>query len=1017
MATTKITNPDLFDIGSLDSALRLPSGTEAQRPASPSTGEWRYNTDSNTIEFWDGIKWRTLSDQDIPPTPSEHFNTVTYTGNGTAQSITGVGFQPDFVWIKARNVTYDHAITDSTRGVTHPVYIGTGAQLTNSTFITSFDADGFSIGNNAVVNNNTNTYVAWCWKANGGTTSSNTDGTITSTVQANTKAGFSIVKYTGNGSASATVGHGLGSIPELTIFKQLDSGGTGGGAWNTYLTSNNTVGFLNANTGFVANNGGTNGSVDIANMSSTTFGFLNGSSSANNQNNSGSDYIVYAFTSIASYSKIGSYTGNGVPDGPLVVTGFEPALLIVKKTNSTANWRMVDNKRNPLNHRQRTLFPNLNNAEDNVTGDAVDFLSTGFKISNDDNSWNQNGDEFLYIAFASDPTAAPTLADSFANKLYTGNATSNRAITGLGFSPSWVWIKNRSSARDHMEFDNVRLLGSELVPGNYTNLDAADFNTTGNDFNSFDTDGFTVGQDPYTNENGSNMVAWCWKANPIPAINNDGDIQSIVSANQAAGFSIVTYTGNSTAGSTVGHGLSSAPDAVIIKCMNTFSTNWINYYETIGNSDYLTLNLSNSVDTFSNWFYSNATNFTLNQTFGNANTSGRTYVAYCFKSTPGFSKMGSYTGNSSTQAITGLGFSPNWVLLKETDGVDSWELYDTARGATKVLYPNGANAEGVNSGLTSFDSDGFTLGSATSANESGKTYIYMAFKENPAQYPIASGYMGYLVVAGGGGAGASDGGGAGAGGLRTSYGLTSGGGSSAESDITLAAGTYTITVGAGGTGAVGYSTTTPTSGGNSSIAASGLTTITSTGGGRGGMYNHVNGAPEVGGSGGGSGGESNASNNPAAGTANQGFAGGQYTGSNFHGGGGGGASEAGNTDAAGEGGDGLSVAITGSAVAYAGGGAGGGIGGTTTGGTGGGGNSAVGAGDVSGSAGSTNTGGGGGAGGDGGSSQGGAGGSGVVILRMNTSDYSGSTTGSPTVTTSGSETIITYTGSGTYVHS
>jgi len=161
-----------------------------------------------------------------------------------------------------------------------------------------------------------------------------------------------------------------------------------------------------------------------------------------------------------------------------------------------------------------------------------------------------------------------------------------------------------------------------------------------------------------------------------------------------------------------------------------FSTNWINYYETIGVNDYLTLNLSNAVDTFSNWFTSSATTFTFGAVFGNTNTSGRTYVAYCFKSTPGFSKMSSYTGNSSTQAITGLGFSPNWVLLKETDGVDSWELYDTARGATKVLYPNGANAEGVNSGLTSFDSDGFTLGSATSANESGKTYIYMAFKEN-----------------------------------------------------------------------------------------------------------------------------------------------------------------------------------------------------------------------------------------------------------------------------------------------
>ena len=646
--------------------------------------------------------------------------------------------------------------------------------------------------------------------------------------------------------------------------------------------------------------------------------------------------------------------------------------------------------------------------------DAVDFLSTGFKISNDDSSWNANADQFLYIAFASDPTAAPTLADSFANTLYTGNATSNRAITGLGFSPSWVWIKNRSSARDHMEFDNTRLLGSELVPGNYTNLDAADFNTTGNDFNSFDTDGFTIGQDPYTNENGSNMVAWTWKANPIPAINNDGDIQSIVSANQAAGFSIVTYTGTSTVGATIGHGLSAAPDAVIIKCMNTFSTNWINYYETIGVNDYLTLNLSNDLDTFSNWFTSSATTFTFGAVFGNTNTTGRTYVAYCFKSTAGFSKMGSYTGNSSTQAITGLGFSPNWVLLKETDGVDSWELYDTARGATKVLYPNGANAEGVNSGLTSFDSDGFTLGSATSANESGKTYIYMAFKANITQYPIASGYMGYLVVAGGGGGGQDRGGGGGAGGLRTTYGTLSGGGASAESDLTLAAGTYTITVGSGGT--PNTYNNTPTNGSDSVLAS-----ITSLGGGGGSSGGS---APPGANGGSGGGGGTNSDNPGGTGTANQGFAGGAADGTD--GGGGGGATAVGtkgdgnstpSSGIGGNGGNGLFVSITGAGDTYAGGGGAGSSGTAGTAGTGGGGNGCGGNSSCTATSGTANTGGGGGGNGGGGGGSGGNGGSGIVVLRLNTSDYSGTTTGSPTVTTNGSETILTYTGSGTYVHS
>jgi hypothetical protein len=1004
MATTKITSPELFELESLNTALKLPSGTTAQRPTSPSTGEWRYNTTTNLVEFWDGGQWRQLQSEDFPPIPSEHFNVVLYTGNGSTQSITGVGFKPDFVWVKVRSTTGSGPIADSSRGTGKAMY----SNLSDADYtfpagqgVTSFDADGFSIGDdstgNGGYNGNGKTYVAWCWKANGGTTTAGSGTNTTSvTNQANTKVGFSISTFTGSATAAGNFTHGLGEVPEMYIVKSVSFAdswfmyhkdlGSGSNAQEYALR-------LNTNAAQQNNSGFWNNTAPTSTLISLNSGIL-----VNN-----ATYVAYAFKSVAGFSSIGSYIGNASQNGPLVVTGFEPAFVLVKNINILSHWRIVDNKRSPLNHRQRALFPDLNVAESNDSNDAVDFLSTGFKISNDNSYWNANADKFIYIAFASDPTAAPTLAASFSNVAYFGDGQSNRAITGLGFSPSWVWIKNRVAARDHMEFDYVRLLGSELVPGNYTNLDAADFNATANDFNSFDTDGFTVGSDPYTNDAGSDMIAWTWKANPIPAINNDGDIQSIVSANQAAGFSIVTYTGNSTAGATVGHGLTVAPDAIIIKCMNTGSTNWINYYETIGVNNYLTLNLSNAQDTFSNWFASNATTFTLNNTFGNANTSGRTYVAYCFKSTAGFSKMSSYTGNSSTQAITGLGFSPNWVLLKETDGVDSWELYDTARGATKVLYPNGANAEGVNSGLTSFDSDGFTLGSATSANESGKTYIYMAFKENPAQYPIPSGEVGYLVVAGGGG-GAVTGGAGGAGGLRTTYGTTSGGGSSAESNITLSAQTYTITVGAGGAGL----TSGPADGnaGSNSVFGS----ITSIGGGKG--------TNSGAGGTGGSGGTGRGSAAGGSGTANQGFNGGLGFGS-WTSGGGGGAGQVGQNAPAdeqgGDGGNGLNITITGSNAGYAGGG--GGAGGTSlgSGGAGGGGNG--GKSSVPATSGTTNTGSGGGAQTNGGSTISGAGGSGIVVLRMNTSDYSGTTTGSPTVTTVGTETVLTYTGSGTYVHS
>jgi len=301
MATTKITNPDLFDLGSLDSALRLPSGTEAQRPASPSTGEWRYNTDSNTIEFWDGIKWRTLSDQVIPPVNSENFKTILYDGTGSAQSITGLGFKPDFVWIKERAGSGWHNLFDSTRGVGEKLSTNSSnGENFDIQRLSSFDADGFTLGYDGDVNGSGKTFVAWCWKANAGTTSSNTDGTVTSTIQVNTKAGFSIIKYVGTGVINQSLGHGLNSAPEFYITKNLDTSGTG------WFTKQTVIGGLF--TEMSLNSSGAGYSVTNTNppTSSLIYQFDNINLGASGQN-----YIVYAFHSVAGFSKIGTYTGTG----------------------------------------------------------------------------------------------------------------------------------------------------------------------------------------------------------------------------------------------------------------------------------------------------------------------------------------------------------------------------------------------------------------------------------------------------------------------------------------------------------------------------------------------------------------------------------------------------------------------------------------------------------------------------------------------------------------------------------
>jgi len=357
---------------------------------------------------------------------------------------------------------------------------------------------------------------------------------------------------------------------------------------------------------------------------------------------------------------------------------------------------------------------------------------------------------------------------------------------------------------------------------------------------------------------------------------------------------------------------------------------------------------------------------------------------------------------------------------------ESWRVFDSARGATERLFPNTDGAESTAAdSLTAFDSDGFSLGSSAGVNENTQTYIYMAFKENPSQPAVASGEMEYLVVAGGGGSASDSGGGpgAGAGGLRTSYGDVSGGGASSETAITLTAGTYTITVGAGGAKYVS-GVSTAQNGGVSSIT--GNATVTTSGGGGAGdplsstIYQGANG-----GSGGASGnGNANYSRNTGGtGTTGEGFFGGgardyAVNDDRNSAGGGGGAAEGGSNGRSylgGNGGNGLMVAIDGTTAVYAGGGGGGCRGNTASNkvGSGGQGGGGRGTNTGAGNPGSANTGGGAG----GGRNDGANGGSGVVILRMNTSDYSGTTTGSPTVTTIGSETILTYTGSGTYVHS
>ena len=322
--------------------------------------------------------------------PSDYFNTKLYTGTGATQSITGVGFQPDWTWIKQRNGTADHRIVDAVRGVTKDIYSNlTLAEGTNTNGLTAFGSDGFTIGSDGGYNGNTNTYASWNWKANGAG-SSNTDGSITSTVSANTTSGFSIVKYTGNDTAGATVGHGLGVKPSMIIFKALDWAGR----WYTYHSTLGATKYMLLN------------AIDISNTATSFMNNTEPTSSVFTLGTSGhvndiSNIIAYCFAEKKGYSKFGSYTGNGNADGTFIYTGFKPAFILQKRVDATSNWHIFDIKRDTYNSMNKYLLPNDNGAES--TAGAWDFLSNGFKIRSLDNWQNQSGGSYIYMAFAKAP--------------------------------------------------------------------------------------------------------------------------------------------------------------------------------------------------------------------------------------------------------------------------------------------------------------------------------------------------------------------------------------------------------------------------------------------------------------------------------------------------------------------------------------------------------------------------------------------------------------------------------------
>ena len=341
--------------------------------------------------------------------PSDYFNTKLWSGDDTSpRSLTGIGFQPDWTIIKKRSTAGSHVVFDavrtagSTKGLATNSTAQEGLTATEGTtavygYVSSFDSDGFTVtagtgagaNSDAYVNNTSDNYVAWNWKANGAGVS-NTDGSITSTVSANTTSGFSIVKWTGSG-ANATIGHGLGVAPKVVIIKNTSSA-------ENWVVGHSSIGFTNflqLNTTAVEATA-SNRFNDTAPTSSV---FSVGTETQVNKG--GDNMIAYVFAEKKGFSKMGLYNGNSSTDGTFVFTGFKPSFVLLKGKGALENWSILDNKRNTFNVMDKYLDPNSTNAEG--TADIWDFTSNGFKMRNTFSGYNASGQGYIYMAFAEEP--------------------------------------------------------------------------------------------------------------------------------------------------------------------------------------------------------------------------------------------------------------------------------------------------------------------------------------------------------------------------------------------------------------------------------------------------------------------------------------------------------------------------------------------------------------------------------------------------------------------------------------
>ena len=607
------------------------------------------------------------------------FQTWLYTGNDATQTINNgidLAGKGGLVWIKARNDTQSNLLFDTNRGTNSFLQSNsTSGANTGNDFINSFNLNGFTVGINA--NFIPNIFASWTFR----------------------KAAkfFDVVTYTGNGATPRNISHNLGSTPGMIIIKRTSTSGSSWWTWHRSISTGDLSGnnLLNLNN----TNAQTNIGTVIGTANSTTFQI--GDDSSVNLN--GGTYVAYLFahnaggfgtTGTDNVISCGSFTGDST-----VTLGYEPQYLMFKRTDSTGNWRVLDNMRGmPViassTGSQQVLFPNTSGAES--TDGVASPTATGFQTF-------LGGGTYIYMAIRRGPMKVPTTGTSvFVPNAAGTNASAGAEVFSSTFTPDFHFRKDRTSVNSW--FSNARLTPNNTLSFNTTNaqqtlqfVNLYDRMTGIGTTNAFD----------YTN-----WAGWLFKRAP-------------------GFFDVVCYTGIDAA-LNVNHNLGVVPEMMIVKCRSNAATEWQVYHSSLGNTKALRLN-STAIPSTGSGFWDNTTPTSSVFTVGNATDTGftYTYVAYLFASCPGVSKVGSYTGTGSTQTIScGFTGGARFVLIKRTDSTGNWWVWDTARGMVTSTDPRlalNSTAAELNNDWVLTTTGGFQIvTSDATINASGGSYIFLA---------------------------------------------------------------------------------------------------------------------------------------------------------------------------------------------------------------------------------------------------------------------------------------------------